>query len=248
MGKSRLEVSISDSIYTAGTEFDRTHKQYMRAMVPASPKLRILDVGCGTGVNAAVLSENGHQVVGIDLSPVAIEQYCTRGFEGHVCDIESEPLPFESGSFDLVYAAEVIEHCADTAAFLQELNRMLRPGGQLLLSTSNSAFWPYRILGMLGQTATDLQHPGHVRFFSRKGLSDAVEKSGFEIADMAGRHMYCVLGKGIGDPIAPVLKAIGFRQEPRYTKGDNFWQFSRLVPSASSFWADTFIIRALKTR
>jgi 2-polyprenyl-3-methyl-5-hydroxy-6-metoxy-1,4-benzoquinol methylase len=248
MGKSKLETAISDGLYASGTEYDRTHKQYMRSMVPRAPKLRILDIGCGTGVNATFLSENGHHVVGVDLSPVAIEQYRARGFEGYVCDIESEPLPFEAGSFDLVYASEVIEHCADTAAFLQELNRLLRPGGQLLLSTTNSAFWPFRILGILGHTATDVQHPGHVRFFSRRGLSDAIEKAGFKIEDLAARHMYCVLAKGIGDPIAPFLKAIGFRQETRFSKGDYFWQLGRMAPSASSFWADTFVVRALKKR
>jgi 2-polyprenyl-3-methyl-5-hydroxy-6-metoxy-1,4-benzoquinol methylase len=248
MGKSKLETAISDSLYTSGTEYDRTHKQHMRSMVPVSPNLRILDIGCGTGVNAAFLSKNGHHVVGVDLSPVAIEQYRARGFEGYVCDIESEPLPFDAGSFDLVYASEVIEHCADTGAFLQELNRMLRPGGQLLLSTTNSAFWPFRILGILGHTATDLQHPGHIRFFSRKGLLGAIEGAGFEIADCAARHMYGVLPKGIGDPIAPLLRAIGFRQETRFSKGDYFWQLGRIAPAASSFWADTFIVRAIKTR
>jgi SAM-dependent methyltransferase len=248
MGKSKLETAISDSHYTTGTEFDRTNKRYMRAMVRPAPKLRILDVGCGTGVNAAYFAKAGHHVVGVDLSPVAIEQYRARGFEGHVCDIESAPLPFAAGSFDLVYASEVIEHCADTQAFLGELNRVLRTGGELLLSTPNSAFWPYRILGVLGYTATDVQHPGHVRFFSRKGLAAAIEKSGFKIVDIAARHMYAVIGRNIGDPLTPILTAIGFAKEPRFARGDHFWQWSRFAGSASPFWADTFIIRAVKAR
>lgn len=248
MGKEKLEISISNAHYTAGTEFERTSKQYMRAMVPASPALRILDVGCGTGLNAASFAKSGHQVVGVDISPVAVEKYCARGFEGHVCDIESERLPFEASSFDLVYASEVIEHCVHTFSFLKELNRMLRPGGQLLLSTPNSAFWPYRAMELLGHTATDVQHPGHVRFFSRRGLSKAIEKAGFEIQQIAGRHMYCVLGKRLGDPIAAPLTAMGFRTEPRFATGDYFWQLSRFVTRASTFWADTFIVRAIKVQ
>lgn len=247
MGKSKLEASISDRHYASATEFERTNKRYMRAMVPQSPRMRILDVGCGTGVNAASFSKSGHQIVGIDISPVAVERYRARGFEGHVCDIEAEPLPFEPGSFDLIYASEVIEHCADTSAFLRELNRMLRQGGQLLLSTPNSAFWPYRILGVVGRTVTDVQHPGHVRFFSRRGLSSAIEKAGFKITDMAARHMYFVIGPKFGARLAPALEALGFSKEPRFAKGDHFWQFSKFSISASSLWADTFIVRAVKT-
>lgn len=246
MTKSQLEVSISDRHYANAPEFERTNKRFMRAMVPASPPIWILDVGCGTGVNAAFFSESKHQIVGIDISPVAIEQYRAQGFEGLVHDIELEPLPFDPGSFDLVYASEVIEHCADTSAFLQELNRMLRQGGHLLLSTPNSAFWPYRVLGAVGYTVTDLQHPGHVRFFSRSGLLAAVESAGFRIETVAARHMYCVIGRKIGDPVAPILEALGFAREPRFATGDHFWQLSRFVPSANSFWADTFIIRAMK--
>jgi SAM-dependent methyltransferase len=113
MGNSKLEIAISNSHYASGTEYERTSKQYMRAMVPKSPTLRILNVGCGTGINASFFSESKHHVVGIDISPVAVEQYRARGFEGYVCDIESQPLPFDAGSFDLVYASEVMSQVLD---------------------------------------------------------------------------------------------------------------------------------------
>lgn len=246
MAKSALETRISDNHYRTGEEFDRTSKQFMRALVPDCPALRILDVGCGTGLNSSFFARAGHSVTGIDLSPVAIEKYRKKGFEGTVCDVTSDGAPFPDNSFDLVYASEVIEHCADTAAFLGELHRVTKPGGKLLLSTPNSAFWPYRILELLGVTASECQHPGHVRFFSKRSLASAISTAGFEIKTMAARHMYVVLSRTIGDPLAAILEKIGFRKEPRFATGGYFWQVSKYSGEASGFWADTLIVEAQK--
>ena len=248
MAKSALETRISDSHYRTGEEFERTSKQFMRALVPDRPVLRILDVGCGTGLNASFLSKAGHSVTGIDLSHVAIEKYRAKGFEGIVCDVEAGQTPFADNSFDLVYVSEIIEHCADTSTLLRELQRLTKPGGRMLLSTPNSAFWPYRILGLLGQTPSEYQHPGHVRFFSKRSLAAAITEAGFNIKTLAARHIYVVLGRRIGAPLAPILKRIGFRKELRFATGDYFWQLSKFSGKASGFWADTLIAEAEKAQ
>jgi SAM-dependent methyltransferase len=213
--------------------------------VPDGQPLRILDVGCGTGLNAEHLAAMGHTVVGIDVSPVAIERFKQKGFEGFVCNMEQEAaVPLPSGSFDHVFASEVIEHIADTAPFLAELHRLARPGGMLVLSTPNSAFWPYRILGLLGRTPSEYQHPGHVRFFSKRSLVKAIETAGFAVESTYARHIYCVCGAGVGDRLASLLKALGFAIEPRFATGGHFWQLSRFARRASPFWADTLIVVA----
>jgi SAM-dependent methyltransferase len=246
MGKSDLERQISDSHYGVSEEFERSSKKFMRALVPDRPSLRIIDVGCGTGLNSGFLAAKGHSVTGIDLSPVAIQKYCERGLKGIVCDLEAGKAPFADGSFDLAYVSEIIEHCADTAPFLGELYRLLAPGGKVLLSTPNSAFWPFRILGLIGQTPSEYQHPGHVRFFSIRNLSAAIRGAGFEIERVAARHMYAVIGPRIGDAVTPLIEAIGFSKEPRFATGDHFWQLSRFSSMASGFWADTLIVVARK--
>jgi 2-polyprenyl-3-methyl-5-hydroxy-6-metoxy-1,4-benzoquinol methylase len=261
MKKSELEAKISDEYYQTKSEIEPTYKNFMRAMVPSSPPLRILDVGCGTGLNASHLVQAGHRIVGIDLSSVAIEKCRERGFEAVLCDIDSEPIPYKDETFDLAYASDVVEHCADTAGFLRELHRVLKPGGMLLLSTPNSAFWVYRILGLLGLTASEYQHPGHIRFFSIRNLSAAIEAAGFKVTRLAARHMYVVLGMRMGDPFAPLLQQMGFQKEVRWAAlvqgfpketpfitGDHFWQVSGLSKSASALWADTLIIEARKDK
>jgi SAM-dependent methyltransferase len=246
MAKTTLEERISNAHYRKRPEFERTSKIFTRRFVPDKPPLRILDIGCGTGLNAEYLAAKGHTVIGADLSPVAIEKLRAKGFEGMVCDISDEELPWSGGSFDLIFASEVLEHVANTEAFMTEVSRLLRPGGTLVLSTPNSAFWAYRLLGLLGQTASEYQHPGHIRFFSRRSLAAAVECAGLTIRSLSARHMYCICNAAVGDRLAPVLSFLGFAIEPRFATGGYFWQLSAFAARASSFWADTFIMVASK--
>lgn len=246
MSNAALEQRISDAHYRSGAEFERTSKRFMRSLVPSERPLRILDVGCGTGLNAAQLTQRGHDVFGIDVSPVAIEKLRAQGLNGSVVDIEAEPLAFPENTFDLVYASEVIEHCVDTRKFLRNLRTVLKRDGTLLLSTPNSAFWAYRLLSLLGYTPSEFQHPGHVRFFSKRNLAAAIEDCGFAVTAIAARHMYFVLGRRIGDPLARLLETVGFQKEPRFATGDHFWQLSAFARKASGFWADTLIVTARK--
>ncbi|MCZ6721632.1 MAG: class I SAM-dependent methyltransferase, partial [Proteobacteria bacterium] len=77
-----LEQRISDAKYRRQAEFERTSKAYSLRLVPSSPPMKVLDIGCGTGVNAEALAAKGHEVSGIDISPVAIEKFRARGFDG----------------------------------------------------------------------------------------------------------------------------------------------------------------------
>ncbi len=243
---SAIEQHISDTHYRTKAEYERTSKKFMRAMVRSDTPLRILDVGCGTGLNAALLAELGHDVYGIDLSPVAIEKFRAKGLQGSVINIETGPIPLPADLFDLVYASEVIEHCVDTTSFLRNLGTVLKPGGTLLLSTPNSAFWAYRLMSVMGLAVGEYQHPGHVRFFSTKSLSAAIQKAGFDVLALSARHMYLILGRRLGNAIAPLLRIMGFQEEPRFATGGSFWQISAFAPRASGFWADTLIVAALK--
>lgn len=246
MSNAALEQRISDAHYRGSAEYERTSKRFMRSLVPPDRPLRILDVGCGTGLNAAQLTQCGHDVFGIDVSPVAIEKLCAQGLKGFIADVAAQKLPFPDNTFDLVYASEVIEHCVDTTRFLRNLRAVLKPDGTLLLSTPNSAFWAYRLLSLLGRTPSEFQHPGHVRFFSKRSLAAVIEDCGFAVTAIAARHMYFVLGRRIGDPLAQLLEAVGFHKEPRFATGSHFWQLSAFARQASGFWADTLIVTARK--
>ena len=158
-----------DRKYTQGSEIPRTSKIYTIDCVPDDTPLDILDVGCGSGSNSLALAAKGHKVRGVDISEEGIARYRSHGFDGHVVDLESG-IDYPDGTFDLAFCSEVIEHMTSPEILAGEMFRVLKPGGRLVLSTPNSAFWLYRALGMIGFTVSELQHPKHFQFFSRRSL------------------------------------------------------------------------------
>jgi SAM-dependent methyltransferase len=104
----------------------------LRAL-PLPGNARILDAGCGTGGNWAMLSRFG-RVAGVDVAELALDAARARGIES-VARASVAQLPFGEASFDLVTSFEVLYHSAvgDDVAALAELRRVLRPGGWLLL-------------------------------------------------------------------------------------------------------------------
>lgn len=99
---------------------------------------RLLDVGCGDGSLALELGKRlaASETWGLDLSKPALREAKCKGIVAVLGDGDLG-LPFQNSSFDLVYAGELIEHLRNQEGFLREVNRVLRPGGFLLLTTPN---------------------------------------------------------------------------------------------------------------
>ncbi len=101
---------------------------------------RVLDVACGEGYGSALLARSAAHVTGVDLSPEAIA-HARRAYAGRAnLAFESAPcsaLPLPDASIDVVVSFETIEHVAEQDAFLDEVARVLRPAGVLVLSSPN---------------------------------------------------------------------------------------------------------------
>lgn len=155
---------------------------------------RVLDVGCAAGALSEALLDRGARVVGIDLNPRFVararERLGSRA-EVHVADLAA-PMPFlESNAFDVVVASLVLHYLADWDGPLAELNRVLRPGGILALSTHH----PTQDIGVADPPApyfdtvllNDTWHKGgrefKVRFYHRpiSAIVDALADAGFLI-------------------------------------------------------------------
>ena len=94
----------------------------------------VADLGCGDGDYSVALTKMGFKVTACDLDVQRFKQKDKIDFK--VCDV-TKKLPFEDASLDYIVLAEVIEHLRNPYQVMQELNRVLRPGGKLVLSTPN---------------------------------------------------------------------------------------------------------------
>src|SRR5687768_2302408 len=138
-----------------------------RTLNTANP--RILDVGCGTGANLKMLAAYG-RIEGVDISEQAVDFCRERGLDSVKLGAIEE-LPYESGSFDLVTALDVVEHLDDDVAGLREVRRVLRPDGRVLVFVPAFMF--------LWGVQDDVSN--HRRRYTLPRLLSAVEEAGFSI-------------------------------------------------------------------
>lgn len=101
------------------------------------PGMNVLEIGCGVGTLTSLLSKKGCRVIGTDISQEVIK-YGREKYPGLDLRVESaEKLSFADAAFDLVLSFDVIEHLHEVDEHIDEVKRVLKPGGYYLLSTPN---------------------------------------------------------------------------------------------------------------
>ena len=234
------EIILSDNFYKKSSEIERSYKIYLRNLIPNEKKLKILDIGSGTGLNASILKKRGHDLTCIDFSKEAIKKIKLKGFKAHLMNIE-DGKRFKEKTFDVLFCSEVIEHLEDTDFFFKEAHRVLKKGGSLYLSTPNSSFWVFRIYSLFGKTLSEVQHDGHLRFFSKKSLLSFVKKSKFKLDFFFSRIIFIICPFDIN-----FLKFFGFKKEKRFKTNSFFWYLGFCCKYSSNFFSDDFIIKLKK--
>lgn len=136
---------------------------------------RLLDVGCGDGTFLNRMRRHGWSVDGLDFDPQAIKNAKLRyGLELRTGDLQSAHFPDDN--FDAVTLSHVIEHVPDPISLLQEVRRILRPGGRLVVTTPNAdsiGHQKYR------EHWFGLDPPRHLQVFPLDALRDCAVRSGF---------------------------------------------------------------------
>lgn len=141
-------------------------------------KIRILDVGCGTGKNVEVFGQFGESF-GIDNEPLAV-QFCRKRGLQKVKISSSERIKHRSGLFDLVTMLDVLEH-VDEKITLSEVKRVMKPGGLLIITVP-----AYQWLWSAWDVALH-----HRKRYTRGSLSKVLVTSGFTIIHT--NYMYSFL-------------------------------------------------------
>ncbi len=120
--------------------FTRMTRETLRA-VGASPGDRVLDVGCGRGLDLALQGPKGAVLFGLDGSHVMIRKAAStfqeRGLPALLVCAAAEGLPFPDATFHKVYCKGAIDHFYDPGRAVREMARVLRPGGRLVISVAN---------------------------------------------------------------------------------------------------------------
>lgn len=123
---------------------EATYRERIRSLVPRGAELSLLDVGCDDGAwteqVAGAAGIPAHNVSGIEIVIEARERARERGFDVRPGDLEQE-WPFGNESFDVVHANQVIEHVKRLDHFVDQIHRVLKPGGRAIVCTENLSSW-----------------------------------------------------------------------------------------------------------
>lgn len=106
----------------------------------------VLDIGCGNARDIAKITACGGYLVGVDISEGMVASACQEIERMGIKDVtlqvgDATCLNFPDAIFDKVLCSEVIEHIPDALQALREIHRVLKPGGNLVISTPNKASW-----------------------------------------------------------------------------------------------------------
>ena len=169
-----------DRLLEATARAERTHfwfRGFRRFVEPLirraaeGPETRILDCGCGTGHNLALLRKYG-RAYGIDLTWAGLQYAGSRG-DRLVAQASADRLPFGDASFGLVTSFDVLYALPDQVErdAIREIHRVLKPGGSLIVNVA-------AIEALRGNHSV---LSGEVRRYSKAGLRSRLEAAGFRV-------------------------------------------------------------------
>ncbi len=212
----------TDALYRADLERHAAAYRFAAARIAGEPTRApcILDLGCGAGYGAAALAA---AATGASLRVVAFDRARPAGVSsgslGAACFVQGdlEPLPFAARSVDVVVSFQVIEHLADPRRYLDELARVLVPGGLALISTPN-------------RLESDGENPFHLREYAPEEL-ERVLAPHFAEVEMLGVFALGAARRYHADRLRQIrritrLDPLGLRRRlPRHLVD---WLFARL--------------------
>jgi SAM-dependent methyltransferase len=192
------------------------------ARLRVDPGDRVLDLGCGAGRHAFEVLRRGARVVALDTSEAELRQVramCAAmaragevppGGSAAVVTGDATAMPFPDGWFDTVIAAEVLEHIPADQAAMNEIARVLRPGG--VAAVTVPAWLPERICWLLSADYHNTPG-GHVRIFTRPELATKLSRAGLAVSGQHHAHglhspywwLRCVVG--VHDDQHPLARA-----------------------------------------
>jgi SAM-dependent methyltransferase len=157
---------------TRGGWPDRASSLHLLEKLNIRPPATILEAGCGWGINLGALETAGYQITGLDVSRKMLDRLDRSGRRLVEADL-TQGLPDRLPTYDCVLALDVIEHIDDDCHALQQLGRLLKPTGRLIISVP--------ALPELFSEFDEVQ--GHRRRYTAESLRSCLEGAGLLVED-----------------------------------------------------------------
>ena len=140
----------------------------------------VLEVGCGDGSFTRNLARHSSRVTAVDISASQIERNAAAqpGIKFVQHDV-AQPLPFADDAFEVIWCSEVLEHLFAPGFALREMHRVLTPGGRLLVTVPYHGVFKDVLIALLNWDEHFSPTNPHIRFFTRKTLSQLAASAGF---------------------------------------------------------------------
>ena len=185
----------------------RSHRHLEAWIEGMQPGRSVLEIGTGIGMDAWRMARHGLDVTGVDLTEVAVQtanrRFAAAGVKASFLNADATRLPFRDASFDYVFSFGVLHHAQDTAATIDEVHRLLKPGGEariMLYHRRSLNELVHRLLGVPFEEKGELCPV--VRRFTRAEVRHLFRRFG-----SVETHLDFVYGEGYG---------VVFRLTPRW--------------------------------
>lgn len=168
------------SVYTTEIASDEIasdnpiHQRLLKAYHVAEEMVTgdLLEIGCGEGRGVELLAPKVVAYTAVDKIEEVVQSLSLKFKNSRFIQANIPPLPFEDNSFDSVVSFQVIEHIKDDNKYLQEIHRILKPGGKAYISTPNIKL-------------TLSRNPWHIREYTANELTELCQKY-FSVVEMRG--------------------------------------------------------------
>lgn len=213
------------------------HKRYTRhyaylleeAEFGAHRGKKVLEIGCGMGIDLMQFAKGGAVVTGIDLTDKAIRNakahFGHRGLTGTFRTMNSEKLDFPDNTFDVVYSFGVLHHTLDTQKAINEVHRVLKPGGKSIIMLYHKGFRYYlKIHLYYGVLKGE---------YLKYGIKDLVNQRTEEFFHSPITRVYTrSAAKALFGRFSKIESANAFRIDDNFWVLGKFFQFSDYLPKA----------------
>jgi glycosyltransferase involved in cell wall biosynthesis len=193
------DMTFATDSYELKHSGDSSHQRIVQ-WLSAKPPIRVLDLGCADGRLSELIKACGHRVTGVDIRKAdGISDRVDHFVEANLDD----GIPPEVGAgYDVVLAADVLEHVRDPMRLLTSARRALNPTGTIVASIPNFSHWYPRTRVALGRFDYDqrgILDEGHVRFFTRRSFERLSSRAGLAVR----RH------EAVGVPLEVLNRGVG---------------------------------------